>query len=57
MRRHALTKIYALDSEQLESLKQILEKLLRDPSTMVLGSAVAAFNEICPTAYEILHKP
>jgi AP-3 complex subunit beta len=53
----ALTKIFALDTEQLPHLKQLLEKLLKDSSTMVLGSAVAAFNEICPTSFEILHRP
>ena len=52
----ALSKIYALDPEQLSNLKQILEKLLKDSSTMVLGSAVAAFNEVCPTSYDILHR-
>lgn len=53
---NALVKIYLLDKEQLESLKQILSSLLKDSSTMVLGSAVAAFNEICPTAYDVLHR-
>jgi AP-3 complex subunit beta len=52
----ALPKIFALDPEQLSNLKQILDKLLKDSSTMVLGSAVAAFNEICPSSYDILHK-
>lgn len=53
---NALSKIFSLDPEQLEHLKQLLEKLLKDSSTMVLGSAVAAFNEICPTSYDILHR-
>lgn len=53
---NALAKIYTLDHDQLDHLKQILDKLLKDSSTMVLGSAVAAFNEICPTSYEILHR-
>ncbi len=53
---NALAKIYSLDHEQLDHLKQILEKLLKDSSTMVLGSAVAAFNEICPASYDILHR-
>eukprot|EP01041_Mallomonas_annulata_P010033 gene10033-20894_t len=35
---------------------QILEKLLKDASTTVLGSAIAAFNEICPISYEVLHR-
>ena len=52
----ALPKIFALDPEQLSNLKQILEKLLKDTSTMVLGSAVAAYNEVCPSSYDILHK-
>jgi len=51
----AIAKIYMLDPHQLGHLKQLLSKLLRDPSTMVLGSAVASFNEVCPTSYEILH--
>lgn len=51
----ALAKIYSLDTEQLPYLKEILEKLLQDNSTMVLGSAIAAFNEICPTSFEIIH--
>ncbi len=53
---NALPKIFNIDAEQLVHLKQILEKLLKDSSTMVLGSAVTAFNEICPTSYEILHR-
>jgi AP-3 complex subunit beta len=52
----ALTKIFHLDNNQLGQLKEILDKLLKDSSTMVLGSAVAAFNEICPTSYDILHR-
>jgi AP-3 complex subunit beta len=52
----ALTKIYALDMEQLPHLKQIMSLLLKDSQTMVLGSVIASFNEICPTSYEIIHK-
>ena len=52
----ALTKIYALDTEQLPHLKQLITQLLKDSQTMVLGSVIAAFNEICPTSYEIIHK-
>lgn len=53
---HGLPKIYAFDPDSLDQLKTILEQLLNDSSTMVLGSAMIAFNEICPTSYEILHK-
>jgi AP-3 complex subunit beta len=52
----AIPKIFSLDPEQLYNLKQILEKLMKDSSTMVLGSAVAAFNEVCPTSYDIIHR-
>lgn len=52
----ALTKIYALDVEQLPYLKEIMAQLLTDSQTMVLGSVMASFNEICPTSYEIIHK-
>lgn len=52
----ALPKIYNIDKDQLDNLKQIIEKLLKDTSTMVLGSAVAAFNEICPTSYDLIHR-
>jgi AP-3 complex subunit beta len=33
-----------------------LEKLLKDASTMVLGSAVAAFQEVCPNDFPLLHR-
>lgn len=53
---NAIPKIFSLDHEQLVSLKEIIATLLLDPSTMVLGSAIAAFNEICPDAYDLLHQ-
>lgn len=52
----ACSKIYSCDPEQLTQLQQILSKLLSDSSTMVLGSAICTFNEICPTNYTLLHK-
>lgn len=51
----AVTKLYYLDSDQTEHIRIILEKLLTDPSTMVLGSAVVAFNEVFPHDYALLH--
>lgn len=53
---NAIPKIFAFDRDQLDQLKLLIEKLLKDTSTMVLGSAIAAFNEICPTSYELLHR-
>eukprot|EP01120_Amphizonella_sp_Union-15-10_P017775 TRINITY_DN9994_c0_g1_i1.p1 TRINITY_DN9994_c0_g1~~TRINITY_DN9994_c0_g1_i1.p1 ORF type:complete len:1013 (+),score=198.95 TRINITY_DN9994_c0_g1_i1:103-3141(+) len=52
---HALTKIYSLDVDHKETLIDLVEHLLNDGTTMVLGSAVAAFNELCPTKYELIH--
>jgi AP-3 complex subunit beta len=52
----SLAKIYLLDAEQLPNLKQILDKLLKDSSTMVLGSAIATMNEICPECYDLIHR-
>jgi AP-3 complex subunit beta len=52
---NAVPKIYMLDPDRGMELAQLLEKLLSDGSTMVLGSAVAAYNEVCPAQYELLH--
>ncbi len=54
---NALPKIFALDPDHGVDLQGILEKLLSDGSTMVLGSAVAAFNEISPVEYHLLYSP
>lgn len=52
---NAIPKMYYLDPTKLDNLKGLLETLLKDNSTMVLGSTLAAFNEVCPTAFELLH--
>lgn len=53
---NAIPKVFSMDPEQIDHLKQILDSLLKDSSTMVLGSTVAAFNEICPRDYSLLHR-
>lgn len=53
---NAIPKIFSLDREQRGPLVQLIEKLLRDSSCMVLGSAVAAFSEVCPDNWAILHR-
>jgi hypothetical protein len=53
---NAIPKIFSLDPGQIDHLQQIIETLLKDTSTMVLGSVVAAFNEVCPTEYSLLHR-
>lgn len=53
----ALTKLNGFDGmvSQRDELTEILKKLLNDSSVMVLGSAVAAFNEICPANFDLIH--
>jgi len=51
----ALPKIYSLDRGVAGELIEILIKLLGDPSQQVLGSALAAYQEICPERYDLLH--
>lgn len=42
---HAIPKLYNLDPEQKEELIGVIEKLLSDKTTLVVGSAVMAFEE------------
>ena len=53
---HAIPKLYSLDPEMKEELITILEKLLADRTTLVIGSAVMAFEEVCPDKIELIHK-
>jgi AP-3 complex subunit beta len=45
-----------LDPSQKDILIEAIEKLLQDRENSVLGSAAAAFNEVCPDNYDIIHK-
>ncbi|XP_046427375.1 AP-3 complex subunit beta-2 isoform X3 [Neodiprion fabricii] len=53
---HAIPKLYSLDPEQKEELIAVLEKLLSDKTTLVVGSAVMAFEEVCPERIDLIHK-
>ena len=53
---HAIPKLYSLDPETKEELLSVLEKLLADRTTLVIGSAVMAFEEVCPDRIELIHK-
>ncbi|XP_011176277.1 AP-3 complex subunit beta-1 [Solenopsis invicta] len=53
---HAIPKLYSLDNEQKEELIGVLEKLLSDKTTLVVGSAVMAFEEVCPERIDLIHK-
>lgn len=48
---HAIPKLYNLDPEQKDELVSVIEKLLSDRTTLVVGSAVMAFEEVRFTAF------
>ena len=43
---HAIPKLHSLDPDQKEELVNVIEKLLGDRTTLVVGSAVMAFEEV-----------
>lgn len=53
---HAIPKLYSLDPEQKDSLIEVIEKLLADKTTLVAGSVVMAFEEVCPERIDLIHK-
>ncbi|XP_060791705.1 AP-3 complex subunit beta-1 isoform X2 [Neoarius graeffei] len=53
---HAIQKLYSLDPDQKEHLIEVIEKLLTDKSTLVAGSVVMAFEEVCPDRIDLIHK-
>ncbi|NXQ24401.1 AP3B1 protein, partial [Alaudala cheleensis] len=53
---HAIQKLYSLDPEQKEMLIEVIEKLLKDRSTLVAGSVVMAFEEVCPDRIDLIHR-
>ncbi|ESO12816.1 hypothetical protein HELRODRAFT_62184, partial [Helobdella robusta] len=53
---HAIPKLYSLDPEQKDLLIEVIEKLLADKTTLVAGSAIQAFEEVCPERIDLIHK-
>ncbi|CAH1796712.1 unnamed protein product [Owenia fusiformis] len=53
---HAIPKLHSLDDEQKDSLVEVIEKLLADKTTLVAGSAIQAFEEVCPERIDLIHK-
>ncbi|XP_027881205.1 AP-3 complex subunit beta-1 isoform X2 [Xiphophorus couchianus] len=53
---HAIQKLYSLDADQKEQLIEVIEKLLKDKSTLVAGSVVMAFEEVCPDRIDLIHR-
>ncbi|KAG1466806.1 hypothetical protein G6F56_004620 [Rhizopus delemar] len=52
---HAIPKCYSLDDSQKEALVEIIATLLKDRSSIVIGSTIMAFNEVCPTRHDLIH--
>ncbi|KAH8100165.1 adaptin N terminal region-domain-containing protein [Cristinia sonorae] len=52
----AIPKLYSLDSAHQPELITIISNLLRDRSPLSLGSVVVAFEAVCPTRLDLLHK-
>ncbi|XP_014405074.1 PREDICTED: AP-3 complex subunit beta-2 [Myotis brandtii] len=46
----------SLDSDQKDQLIEVIEKLLADKTTLVAGSVVMAFEEVCPERIDLIHK-
>nr|CAH0100612.1 unnamed protein product [Daphnia galeata] len=53
---HAIPKLYDLDPEQKDELVMVIERLLSDQTTLVVGSAVMAFEQVCPERTDLIHK-
>ncbi|RZF39219.1 hypothetical protein LSTR_LSTR010313 [Laodelphax striatellus] len=54
--KHAIPKLHSLDPEQKEELVLLIDTLLSDRTTLVVGSAVMAFEEVCPERIDLMHK-
>ncbi|RWS11190.1 AP-3 complex subunit beta-2-like protein [Dinothrombium tinctorium] len=52
---HSIPKLYHLDPDLKEEIITIIERLLQDKTSLVLGSAVAAFEEVCRDRLELIH--
>ncbi|GMT28445.1 hypothetical protein PFISCL1PPCAC_19742 [Pristionchus fissidentatus] len=52
---HAIPKLHSLDGSLEVELIDCISLLLSDRRGLVLGSAVYAFDQICPTRYELIH--
>lgn len=52
---HAIPKLYALEPEMRDDIITLIERLLDDKTSLVLSSAVAAFEEVCPDRFDLIH--
>ncbi|KAH7912022.1 adaptin N terminal region-domain-containing protein [Hygrophoropsis aurantiaca] len=52
----AIPKCFQLDPNHQPALIEIISTLLRDRSPLSIGSAIIAFETVCPTRLDLLHK-
>lgn len=52
----AIPKLFSMDAELKDDLIVIIEKLLADKTTLVAGSAIHAFEAVCPERIDLIHK-
>lgn len=53
---HSIIKLYRLDPELRGELVEYIERLFNDKNSMVLSSAVASFEIVCPERLDLVHK-
>ena len=53
---HAIPKLLETDGSAKEELVDIISRLLGDKAPLVAGSAVLAFQRVCPERVDLLHK-
>ncbi|VBB27004.1 unnamed protein product [Acanthocheilonema viteae] len=53
---HAIPKLFSLEENLQTELIECIDYLLGDKRTLVLGSAVYAFEETCPDRFDLLHR-
>ena len=53
---HSIPKLHSLDPTQKEQLIDVIEKLMKDQFTMVIGSAIVAFEQVCPDRIIFIHQ-
>lgn len=52
---HAISKVCALDTASSDMLMEPLRSLISDRSPQVIGSAIAAFDDVCPYNWSMIH--
>lgn len=52
---HAISKVCALDVASMDMLLEPLQSLIGDRSPQVLGSAIAAYDDVCPQNWTMIH--